>query len=206
MKVKVRSLDGDTDFFDIVAGVLHGDTLAPYLFIICQDYVLQTSIDLMKENGITLAKKRSRRYTKQTITDADYTDNIALLANTPAQTESLLHSLKRAAGSISLHVNADKTEFMSLGQRSDISTLNGISLKLVDKFTYLGCNVSSTRLAKAWTAVIKSFFLYTLSFSLIISSNIHCCFNKNFPEFKVLNKAIIIEMFNVDFHYKFIKF
>ena len=40
MKVKVRSQDGDTDFFDIVAGVLQGDTLAPYLFIICQDYVL----------------------------------------------------------------------------------------------------------------------------------------------------------------------
>ena len=32
--VKVRSPDGDTDYFDIVAGVLQGDTLAPYLFII----------------------------------------------------------------------------------------------------------------------------------------------------------------------------
>ena len=43
-KVKVRSLDGDTDFFDIVAGVLKGDTLAPYLFIISLDYVLRTSM------------------------------------------------------------------------------------------------------------------------------------------------------------------
>ena len=40
-KVKVRSLDGDTEYFDIVAGVLQGDTLAPYLFI----YLLRTSID-----------------------------------------------------------------------------------------------------------------------------------------------------------------
>ena len=39
-KVKVRSPDGDTEYFDIVAGVLQGDTLAPYLFIICLDYVL----------------------------------------------------------------------------------------------------------------------------------------------------------------------
>ena len=28
-KVKVRSPDGDTEYFDIVAGVLQGDTLAP---------------------------------------------------------------------------------------------------------------------------------------------------------------------------------
>ena len=49
-KVKVRSQDGDTDYFDIRAGVLQGDTLNPYLFIICLDYVLRTSIDLMKEN------------------------------------------------------------------------------------------------------------------------------------------------------------
>ena len=29
----VRSPDVDTDFFDISAGVLQGDTLAPYIFI-----------------------------------------------------------------------------------------------------------------------------------------------------------------------------
>ena len=50
-KAEVCSLDGDTDYFDIVAGVLQKDTLAPYLLIICLDNVLSTSIDLMKENG-----------------------------------------------------------------------------------------------------------------------------------------------------------
>ena len=59
---KVRSLDVDTDYFDIVAGVLQGDTLAPYLFIICLDYILRTSIDKIKENGFKLTKERSRRY------------------------------------------------------------------------------------------------------------------------------------------------
>ena len=59
-KAKVRSLDGDTDYFDIVTGVLQGDTLAPYLLIICQDYVLKKSIDLMKKkNGSYLAKDRA---------------------------------------------------------------------------------------------------------------------------------------------------
>ena len=59
-KVKVRSLDGDTDYFNIVAGVLQEDTLAPYLFIICLDYVLRTSINKIKENGFKLTKERSR--------------------------------------------------------------------------------------------------------------------------------------------------
>ena len=49
MKVKVYSPDEDTDYFDIVAGVLQGDTLAPYLCIICLDYVLRTSIDKLKK-------------------------------------------------------------------------------------------------------------------------------------------------------------
>ena len=62
MKVKVHSPDGDTDYFDIVAGVLQGVTLTPYLFIICPDYMLKTSIDIMKNNGFKLAKERSIRY------------------------------------------------------------------------------------------------------------------------------------------------
>ena len=45
MKVKVRYPDGDIDYFDIVAGVLQGDTLVPYLFITCLDYVFRTYID-----------------------------------------------------------------------------------------------------------------------------------------------------------------
>ena len=48
---------------------------------------------------------------------------------------------------------------MCFNQRDDISTLNGSSLKLIDKFSYLGSSVSSTekdinmQLAKAWTAI-----------------------------------------------------
>ena len=57
-----------------------------------------------EENGFELTKKRSRRYPAKSITDADYADDIAILANTPNQVETLLHSLEHAAG-IGLHVN-----------------------------------------------------------------------------------------------------
>ena len=158
-KVKVRSPDGDTEYFDMVAGVLQGGTLAPYLFIICLDYVLRTSIDKIRENGFELTKKRSRRYPAKTITDADYADDIAILANTPNQAEKIMHSLEQAAAGIGLYVNAHKTEYMCYNQTGDISALDGTPLKLVDKFTYLGSIVASTekdidtRLTKAWTAI-----------------------------------------------------
>ena len=58
-KVKVRCPDGDTDYFVIVAGVLLGDTLAPYHFIICLDCVLWTSIDKMKENALSWQRKEA---------------------------------------------------------------------------------------------------------------------------------------------------
>ena len=83
-KVKVRSQVRDTDYFDIVAGVLQEDTQAPYLFKICPDYMLRTSIDKINENGFVMTKKRSRKYPAKTITDADNADDIAILANTPA--------------------------------------------------------------------------------------------------------------------------
>ena len=143
-KVKVRSPDGDTEYFDIVAGVLPGDTLAPYLFIICLDYVLRTSIDKIRENGFQLTKKRSRRYPTKTITNADYADDIAILANTPNQTKTLLFSMEQATAGIGLHVNAHKTKYMCYNQTGNISTLDGTSLKLVDKFIYLGSSISST--------------------------------------------------------------
>ena len=85
----------------------------------------------------------------------------ALLANTPKQAERLMHNLERAAADIGFHVNAHKTEYMCFNKAGDISTLDGTSLKMAVKLTYLGSSVSSTekdidtRLAKAWTAIDK---------------------------------------------------
>ena len=47
-RAMVRSPDGDTLFFKITIGVLQGDIIAPFLFIICLDYVLINSIDCNK--------------------------------------------------------------------------------------------------------------------------------------------------------------
>ena len=158
-KVKVHTQDGDTDFFNIIVGVLQGDTVVQYMFIIRIDSVLKTSINLKKENGFTLKRASSRRYAKKTITDADYADDTEFLANILTQTESLLHSLGKTAEGIGLHVNAEKMENVCFNHEWDLFTLKWGPLKLGDKFTYLRDSVSSTerhfniRLDRAWTTI-----------------------------------------------------
>ena len=111
----------------------------------------------MKDNGFKVEKER--RNPAHTIIDANYADDIALLANTPAQAEFQLHSLEQEAFGIGLHVNADDMEYMCSNEKDDISTLNGRSLKPMNKFAYQGSSVSSTekdintRLANALTVV-----------------------------------------------------
>ena len=56
-KAIVHSLDEDTDFFESVAGILQGDSLELYMFILFLDYERKTSINLIKEIFFSLKKK-----------------------------------------------------------------------------------------------------------------------------------------------------
>ncbi|XP_072046557.1 uncharacterized protein [Amphiura filiformis] len=59
-KAKVISPDGETDLFEILAGVLQGDTLAPYLFVIVLDFALRIAIEGNEEElGFHLEKRRN---------------------------------------------------------------------------------------------------------------------------------------------------
>ncbi len=56
-KAMVYIPDRHTVFFYIVARVLQGDALSPYLFLFGKDYVLQTSLDLTTENADDIPQK-----------------------------------------------------------------------------------------------------------------------------------------------------
>ena len=117
--------------------------------ILCHQIIFH----LLFQNGFKLTKERSRWY------PAHLRTRTTPMTNSPDQAETLQHSLERAAAGIGLYVKAHKTEYICFNQRGDISTLNGSSLKLVDKFTYLGSSVSSTETdinsqrPKAWTVI-----------------------------------------------------
>ena len=110
--VQVLSPDVDTDFFNIYADVLQGDTLALYLFIVVLDYAMRIAIQTPTSYGFTLCKSRSRRHPAVVITDTDYADNIELLSDSIEKAELLLHQVESAAKLIGLHINETKTEYM----------------------------------------------------------------------------------------------
>ena len=68
--------DGETQSFSIKAGILLGDTLAPFLFIMVVDYVLRMSVDKINEKGFKLHPRKSTRHPAVHLTDADFADDI----------------------------------------------------------------------------------------------------------------------------------
>ena len=105
MKEKGPSPHEDTEFFVKITGILKGDTLTTYMPKICLDYVILTSVDLIKEKGFALKKTtRNRYYIAESMTNADYTDALVLLTNTQDQAKSLLSSMELATVDIDLYM------------------------------------------------------------------------------------------------------
>ena len=88
-----------------------------------------------------------------------YADDLKLLKNTNVSAEFRLDSRKQPTGGIGLYVNANKTDNICLKKKRTISNLNGKIPKLIDRFTYLDSNISSTEsdfnicIIKAWTTI-----------------------------------------------------
>ncbi|PIK58546.1 putative dnaJ-like subfamily C member 11-like [Apostichopus japonicus] len=90
----VLSPDGDTDPFQIKAGVLQGDTLAPFLFIIVLDYIMRKSTINAEQLGFTLNQRRSSRYPKVVLCDLDFADDIVLCSDDSTTVKSYCKRLK----------------------------------------------------------------------------------------------------------------
>ena len=157
----VLSADGETPSFPILAGILQGDTLAPFLFIIVVDYVLRISVDSISEKGYMLHPRRSSRHPAAYLTDTDFADDIALVSQSLEYAQDLLQSLEQASNGVGLYLNETKTECMNrcnTNNSQPVRTLGGTPLKQVEDYKYLGAYISSsekdfaTRNGMAWSA------------------------------------------------------
>ena len=163
-KAKVLSPGGETEYFLILVGVLQGDTLTPYIFTIMIDYAMRQAIgNDAPELGFNLDRKRSRRHNPNVITDLEFADDIALVAEELEQAQDFLHCVQENAAKIGLHLNSDKTEFMTFNEVQDtiLKTVNNENIKKIDNFKYLGAWIDDTandvkvRKALTWNSCNK---------------------------------------------------
>ena len=107
------STDGDTDLFFIQAGVMQGDTLAPFLFVIVLDYAQTQAIaDGEEELGFTLSPRKSKIIPAKSICDLDFADDIVLLSNQVEQAAKLLYTVERECKKVRLRLNSGKTNVL----------------------------------------------------------------------------------------------
>ena len=163
-RAKVLTPDGETEEFFILAGVLQGDLLAPYIFAIMLDYAMRQAIDKHGDTlGFTIEERKSRRRAAVMITDLKFADDIALLSDEITKAQELLINVQKEAAEIGLHLNEKKTEYMVFNLCGDtpLKTSDGKKLEKVNDFKYLGAWIGSsekdikTRKAQAWKACHK---------------------------------------------------
>ena len=163
-RARVITPDGETEFFNIIAGVLQGDTLAPYLFAIVLDYVMRKTLNGKEEElGFQLHRRKSQRVPPIVVTDLDFADDLALLTEEMDQAQEVLSRLEEEARLVGLYCNAKKTEIQAFNHDDpiEVKSLDGTLLKIVENFKYLGAWSESTekdfevRKALAWSACHK---------------------------------------------------
>jgi hypothetical protein len=163
-KAAVRSNTGTvSEAFDLSVGVLQGDCLAPYIFIIVLDYVLRHAIDDIS-CGFQYCQRKSSRYEAKFITDLDFADDIGLFANTVENVQIMLSSIETWALKVGLAINTDKTKYMLVGRgwndAISITTSSG-EIERVEDFKYLGSYLRNSsndfikRKELAWVSCIK---------------------------------------------------
>ena len=113
-RAKVLTTNGETDLFNIVAGVLQGDTLALFLFALVLDYAMQSAIDVREpELGFRIEQRRSSCHPPVVATDFDFADDIALVSEEVNQAQELLSRVESESAKVGLQLNAKKTELLA---------------------------------------------------------------------------------------------
>ena len=141
--------------FEVKTGVRQGGISSPMLFNWVIDWVLKTALD-SHTDGVVLGEGRI-------LTDLTFADDIALLAETPAQLQTMLDRVSDAAARVGLLISSAKTKTM-ICSTDQIPTfyVNGAAIENVPHFKYLGSEISTngdgtveirSRIAKAQAAM-----------------------------------------------------
>jgi len=173
-RVKVPFDDGTSGFYNVETGVLQGDTLAPYLFVILLDCILDMA--MVPADGVPLTphlqssrtaghmQLRSRQvYTSDFITDLAYADDLVLITFTGRAAERQLRAFQTVAEQCGLFINVKKgkTEVYSPTFVPQVRDLHNVKITSVKKYKYLGATPMAPlksylhRKSLAWAMIHK---------------------------------------------------
>lgn len=121
--------------FDVTTGVLQGDVLAPFLFIIVIDYISKKSamdfgLQIHQGASVNASGRVTRSQVRQPArknSDLAFADDIVLLESNPARTQQQLYIFGENAGTVSLEVHPeDKTGPFQSNSGEPNSTANDL--------------------------------------------------------------------------------
>ena len=112
-RAAVMTPDGLSDLFSTSSGVLQGDTLAPFLFVLLLDWVLRIALP-SADDGFLLHRRVGRRFPEKRLCVLAYADDLALLSSTVEGAQRQLDRLVEVAASVGLSINAQKTEVLTV--------------------------------------------------------------------------------------------
>lgn len=121
---------------NITSGILQGDTLAPFLFIIVLDYALRK---IPNELGF-----RSHNSPSKYIADLEFADDVVLLASTQTDAQTQLNILSTETAKLGLKININKTKTMAKNIPEPKVFINENKLECVLEYKYLGSYISSS--------------------------------------------------------------
>ena len=134
---KSAVMDGGlSDPFDVTTGVLQGDVLAPFLFVVLVDYLLKKTTSQL-DSGVVTHPRRSRRHPAK-LNDLDFADDIALLESSISRAQAQLTKTAEAAADLGLVISAPKTEYMTVNCNPQPALqVYGNQINHVSDFRYL---------------------------------------------------------------------
>ena len=153
-------VDGSlSDPFDVTTGVLQGDVLAPFLFVVLVDCLLKKATSQL-DSGVVTHPRRSRRNPAKSLNALDFADDIALLESSISRAQAQLTKTAEAAADLGLLISAPKTEYMTVNCNPQPALqVYGDPINHVSNFRYLGSMLASgssdlkRRKSLAWCAI-----------------------------------------------------
>jgi hypothetical protein len=177
-RAKVKTPDGLTQEFVTEAGVLQGDVLAPFLFVMCLDVALRIALP-DDSDGFELERRRSSRYPAKKLSMMAFADDIVLISSCVTGAQKMLTSLENACLQVGLIINSDKTKAISLNSKGGpaFHTHHGI-IEQCQSFIYLGALIPDStdditrRKGLAWAALGRLKSIWTSSMTRIAKAKL----------------------------------